>query len=185
MLGEYLMARVILDASHGGNDLGVISGSRFEKDDNLNLALAVGDILTNNNINVVYTRFGDYYISPITRTEIANRESGDLLVTIHRGSSPAPNTNTGARAFIYEQEGINVAAANNILMGLEEIGLSNVGISFRDVYILRNSNMPALEIVVGYIENDYDNAIFDNRFDEIAAIIADGIIEALEVYGIR
>jgi len=39
------MAKVILDAGHGGNDPGVICDCRKEKDDNLRLALAVGDII--------------------------------------------------------------------------------------------------------------------------------------------
>ena len=39
------MAKVIIDAGHGGMDPGAIHEGRMEKNDTLNLALAVGDIL--------------------------------------------------------------------------------------------------------------------------------------------
>ena len=42
------MARVILDAGHGGYDNGAQYDGRKEKDDNLRLTLAVGQILEQN-----------------------------------------------------------------------------------------------------------------------------------------
>ena len=38
------MARIVIDAGHGGVEPGSIYEGRREKDDNLRLALAVGDI---------------------------------------------------------------------------------------------------------------------------------------------
>ena len=49
------MAKVIIDAGHGGMDPGAIHEGRMEKNDTLNLALAVGDILKKNGVDVVYT----------------------------------------------------------------------------------------------------------------------------------
>ena len=39
--------------------------------------------------------------------------------------------------------------------------------------------MPAILIEAGFINNDSDNALFDNRFQEIAQAIADGILDSL------
>ena len=50
------MAKVIIDAGHGGMDPGAIHEGRMEKNDTLNLALAVGAILKKNGVDVVYTR---------------------------------------------------------------------------------------------------------------------------------
>ena len=50
------MARVILDAGHGGYDNGAQYDGRKEKDDNLRLTLAVGQILEQNGVPVSYTR---------------------------------------------------------------------------------------------------------------------------------
>ena len=44
---------IAIDAGHGGADLGASYNGRNEKDDNLNLALAVGQILENNGIDIV------------------------------------------------------------------------------------------------------------------------------------
>ncbi len=47
------MAKVVMDAGHGGSDPGAVSDGRREKDDNLALALAVGSILAENGVDVV------------------------------------------------------------------------------------------------------------------------------------
>ena len=43
---------IMLDAGHGGQDPGAVYKGRQEKDDNLKLALAVGDILKRNGIDI-------------------------------------------------------------------------------------------------------------------------------------
>ena len=42
--------KIAVDAGHGGSDYGATYNGRAEKDDNLKLALAVGDILEKNGI---------------------------------------------------------------------------------------------------------------------------------------
>ncbi len=51
--------KVVIDAGHGGADFGATYNVRKEKDDNLDLARAVGKILSQNGIDVVYTRTSD------------------------------------------------------------------------------------------------------------------------------
>ena len=50
------MAKIAIDAGHGGSDPGAVFEGRQEKDDNLRLALAVGDILKQNGQEVFFTR---------------------------------------------------------------------------------------------------------------------------------
>ena len=50
------MPLVVIDASHGGHNLGAAYGGRLEKDDARVLALAVGRILEDSNVRVYYTR---------------------------------------------------------------------------------------------------------------------------------
>ena len=49
------------------------------KDDNLKLALAVGNILKNNGIDVSYTRTGDIYQTPFEKAQLANQAGVDIL----------------------------------------------------------------------------------------------------------
>ena len=59
--------KIAVDAGHGGSDYGATYNGRAEKDDNLKLALAVGDILEKNGIDVVYTRTTDEYETPFKK----------------------------------------------------------------------------------------------------------------------
>ena len=53
--------RIIIDAGHGGQEPGAIYEGRQEKNDTLRLALAVGNILADHGVDVVYTRVTDIY----------------------------------------------------------------------------------------------------------------------------
>ena len=62
------MAVVVLDAGHGGSDLGATYQGRQEKDDTLALTLAVGRLLAEDpDIDVVYTRETDMYDTPLSK----------------------------------------------------------------------------------------------------------------------
>jgi N-acetylmuramoyl-L-alanine amidase len=174
------MAKVILDPGHGGNDIGGVCGFRYEKNDNLRLALAVGEILQNNGIEVVYTRKTDDYVSPVERVNTANQEGADLYVGIYRTTGPYPNALSGVRAYIYESEQQLEEVAKNVLDKLVDIGFYNWGIMQRQEDVtLKDLNMPHLILDVGFINSYYDNELFDTRFDDIANSIALGIIETL------
>ena len=71
---------VMLDAGHGGWDPGATYYGRQEKNDNLNLALAVGNILEQKGIPVIYTRTSDVYQTPFEKAEMANRSDADFFV---------------------------------------------------------------------------------------------------------
>ena len=59
--------RIVIDPGHGGSDWGASYEGRKEKDDNLNLALAVGRILQNNGVDIEYTRTDDVYNTPLEK----------------------------------------------------------------------------------------------------------------------
>ena len=88
--------RVIIDAGHGGEEPGAMYDGRREKDDTLRLALAIGRILENNGVDVVYTRTTDVYDTPLEKARIANQSGADYFVSIHRNAFPVPGTASGA-----------------------------------------------------------------------------------------
>ena len=171
--------RIILDAGHGGSDNGASYQGRNEKDDNLALTLAVGDILQGYGFQVFYTRTEDIYQRPFQKATIANEVGGDLFVSIHRNSSAIPNQYNGVEALVYSNQGLPQTVAGNINRQLEQVGYKNLGIEERPRLIVLNSTeMPAVLVEVGFINSDIDNAIFDQRFQETAAAIAAGINES-------
>ena len=171
---------IMLDAGHGGDDTGAIYQNREEKDDNLRLTLEVGRILEENGVNVLYTRTEDVYQTPFEKAQIANSSGADYFISIHRNSSPLPNQYSGVETLLYDLSGTKLDMAENINSALSEIGFENLGVQARPgLVILRRSQMPALLVEVGYINNEDDNAMYDSSFDDIAQAIAGGILETL------
>ncbi len=174
------MALIVLDAGHGASNPGAVYNGRQEKDDALALTLAVGQILENNGVDVYYTRTVDIYESPYQKAMEANEVGADYFVSIHRNSSPYPNQYTGVETLVYSRFGPAAALAANINEQLEEVGFVNQGVNERtNLVVLNRTQMPAVLVEVGFINNDSDNVLFDERFDAIARAIADGILETV------
>ncbi len=175
------MATIMLDAGHGGLDNGASFGGRSEKNDALNLTLAVGNILENNGIDVLYTRTTDVYQSPSEKANIANRSDASYFISIHRNSSNNPNTYSGVQTLVYADSGIPALFAQNINRGLERVGFTDLGTSVRpNLAVLRGTNMPAALVEVGFINTEQDNRLFDLKFPEIAQAIANGILDTIQ-----
>ncbi len=171
------MALVVLDAGHGGANPGAIYNGRQEKDDVLALALAVGSILEENGVEVYYTRTTDVYESPYQKAAEGNSVGADYFVSLHRNSSPYPNQYTGVESLVYNRYGAAARLAENINTQLEQVGYANQGVNERsNLVVLNRTQMPAVLVEVGFINTDADNRLFDERFDETARAIADGIL---------
>lgn len=173
---------IALDAGHGGSDPGAVYNGRLEKDDNLRLAMAVGNILEGAGFDVFYTRDNDIYETPFKKATDANNAGADYFVSFHRNSGENPNTASGAQVLIYSNGGEKERLAENIQNNLIDTGFRDLGIVERpNLVVLKRTNMPAVLIETGFINNDADNRKFDEDFDRIARAIADGIIETAGV----
>ncbi len=174
------MPLIVLDAGHGGANPGAVYQDRQEKDDVLALTLAVGRILENRGVDVYYTRTTDVYESPTQKALEGNQTGADYFVSIHRNSSPYPNQYSGIESLVYNRYGAAARMADNINQQLEAVGFLNQGVNQRqDLVVLNRTQMPAVLVEVGFINTDVDNQLFDQRFDDIAQAIADGILITL------
>ena len=142
---------IMLDAGHGGRDPGAVFEGRQEKDDNLALTLAVGDILQNRGLDVEYTRTEDEYESPYQKAMEANASGADLFISIHRNSYPTDNTVSGVESLVYDASGIKYEIAESIDEQLEAIGFVNLGVKERpNLVVLRRTKMPAVLVEAGF-----------------------------------
>ncbi len=172
--------KIMLDAGHGGSDPGAVYNGRQEKDDALQLTLAVGEILENNGIDVSYTRTTDIYQTPFEKAQIANAAGVDYFISFHRNSSPRANQYNGVEVLLYDKSGIKYEMAENILGALGEIGFREIGVKERPgLVVLRRTKMPALLVEAGFINSDEDNRLFDENFQEMAQAIAEAILGTL------
>lgn len=172
--------KIMLDAGHGGTDPGAVYQGRQEKDDNLRLAMEVGSILGENGIDVEYTRTTDIYQTPFEKARIANQSGADYFISFHRNSSPEANQYQGVEVLLYDKSGVKYEMAQNILGALGELGFREIGVKARPgLVVLRRTRMPALLLEVGFINSDFDNQLFDEKFNEIARSIAEAILGTL------
>lgn len=170
---------IALDAGHGGSDPGAVYNGRQEKDDNLRLAMAVGKILQNNGVEVVYTRENDIYETPFKKATDANGAGADYFISFHRNSGETPNTASGVQNLIYQKGGESEQIAMAIQDSLVGIGFKDLGIVERpNLVVLRRTEMPAVLIETGFINNSSDNVKFDEDFDKIANAIANAILQS-------
>lgn len=176
---------IMMDAGHGGRDPGAVYNGRQEKDDTLNLTLAIGEILQGNGIDVLYTRTTDVYLTPIARATEANKAGVDLFISIHRNSFPTDNEVSGVESLVYDLSGLKLETAMEINQQLEAVGFVNLGVKARpNLVVLRRTKMPAVLVEVGFINSDTDNELFDANFTAIAQAIAFGILDVLEENGL-
>lgn len=81
---------VVLDAAHGGGDLGGrLGGSQLEKAATLALSVRLRSLLAARGIAVVTTRESDATIPPEKRSEIANHANAQACFTLHATESGA------------------------------------------------------------------------------------------------
>ncbi|MCD7864825.1 MAG: N-acetylmuramoyl-L-alanine amidase [Clostridiales bacterium] len=177
-----MAADLILDAGHGGFDNGASYMGRAEKDDVLRLTLAVGKILEEDGYNVYYTRTDDIYHSPSEKARLANQSGGKYFISFHRNSGMEDNLYRGVQSLVYRQNETVNRIAENINTQLAEIGFQNLGIEeVPDLIVLRETEMPAVLVEVGFLNHDADNRLFDEKFNLIAEAIASGIENSIPV----
>ena len=112
------LERVVIDAGHGGNDVGTHGPSGYyEKDLTLDVAQRLGALISDRmGSEVVYTRSDDTYVGLEERTRIANQRQADLFLSIHANSSPyraAAGVETYVLNFTTSKTALQLAAREN------------------------------------------------------------------------
>ncbi len=85
---------VVLDAAHGGDELGAKLGSQSEKDVTLALSVKLRSLLAARGISVVTTRESDVNPDADHRAEIANHAKASACLSLH--AAPASGKNPSA-----------------------------------------------------------------------------------------
>ncbi len=81
--------KIVLDAGHGGKDCGAMSANLVcEKDIVLEVVKFLHKELKKRGYSVSLTRDKDIYIDLVGRTELANKKSADLFISVHANSIP-------------------------------------------------------------------------------------------------
>lgn len=176
--------QVVIDPGHGGNDVGAEFEGRYEKDDNLALALLVKEKLDDMGIDVILTRDDDSYISLEKRCRIANRKKALLFVSLHRNSADGAQ---GVEIWVSDSKPTaDSMLANDILDGLESAGISeNRGVKYGyaqgngNYYVNSHTLMPSCLVELGFINSEADNRLFDSNLEIYAEAIAEALNKSI------
>jgi len=103
---------VVLDAGHGGEDLGAVGPSGLiEKNVTLDIAKKLAEYLKKDkDLKVVLTRDKDIVVPLEERSRIANRAGGDIFISIHTNAAPR-KTASGYETFFLAQSKSDEARA--------------------------------------------------------------------------
>lgn len=111
------VSRIVIDPGHGGQDPGVLGRGLTEAALVLDVALRLEKLLQKEpGLEVVLTRRTDVYVPLEERTELANRESADMFLSIHANASrnvAAKGIETYYLSFASSPEAEAVAAREN------------------------------------------------------------------------
>lgn len=120
---------VIIDAGHGGKDVGAVDNGAREKDINLGVAKKLAGMIKKNlkNVKLIMTRDDDSYLTLQERADIANKNKGDLFISIHTNSIDKSNPNRSSiqGSSVYalglhkDQNNLQVARRENSVIELE------------------------------------------------------------------
>lgn len=93
---EYEIKTVVIDAGHGGHDVGCIGSSAQEKHIALDISLRLGAMIEKKfpQVKVIYTRKTDVFVELHERAAIANRAKADVFLCIHCNSACYRNPKT-------------------------------------------------------------------------------------------
>ncbi len=85
-----MLRTIIIDAGHGGKDVGARGDYSYEKDICLGVATRLGEEIARSapDIKLIFTRNTDTYPELHARAKLANQSKGDLFISIHVNSAP-------------------------------------------------------------------------------------------------
>lgn len=181
---------LVVDAGHGGSDVGAGSTTYLEKHIVLQIAKRLKELAPQHNIDVQLTRSGDDNVILANRVAMANRLSPDAFITLHIGSDRNADTHTDQL-----QVGVAVAEGNKQLPRSIELGKSVYGKVLltgnvkknpqpynveKGLYVCRESKAPAILIELGDINNPTQMArLTDNKkVDDLCEAILNGVASA-------
>lgn len=176
---------IAIDPGHGGEDEGCAREDVYEKDINLQLALALKEKLEQMEYEVLLTREEDTAISLEERVVLANEANADIYVSIHQNACEEAQSDVSGIETWYsttknDEESRRLAQLihNDVILYTDK---RDRGIrSEEKLYVIRETDMPSCLIETGFLSNVEDRqALTEEAFRER---IVEGIASGIELY---
>ena len=185
----------VIDAGHGGRDVGTEGSKVNEKDITLKVALRVAALVRANlkDVRVVMTRETDRFLTLAQRCAVANQAGGDLFLSIHVNAAPEAPGVSGTETYYgpvgatslrhvesarrrYQQKSELLAWELQKHYGL--VGRSiRRGVKRERYYVVLHTLMPSVLTEIGFITTPAEQAYMTSKQgqEEIAQCIFQGL----------
>lgn len=182
------MIRIFIDQGHNpvNPNAGAEANGLREQDITYEVGILLADLLREDPLfsvrlsrNSPDTVLGttDNASSLAARVNAANSWPADYFISLHCNTNPNPGI-SGSEAYVYRRRGEAYYFAEYILRGLNQVtGLPTLGVRTEDLYVLRQTTMPAVLIEMGFLTNEGDAALMSDQPDLFAQGIYRGIKE--------
>ena len=173
-------ARIVVDAGHGGKDMGANRNGVNEKDLNLSLALMLRDALAEKGFKVYMTRNTDVFLPLPQITAITNQIHPDLFISIHHNASVNPEQH-GIETYFFTPQSQPLASRVQ-RREISLVGERDGGVKQARFYVIHHTDVPAILCEVGYVSNPAElNSLQSmERKMRTARAIADGVVDYLQ-----
>ncbi|BEV04230.1 N-acetylmuramoyl-L-alanine amidase [Chryseobacterium gambrini] len=143
---------IIVDAGHGGNDMGANRYGIYEKDIVLNIGKEIQKFNNSQDqYEVILTRDNDTYSQLSDRTTLINKLNPEMVISLHVNSSPkSESTEQGAELYTQNTED-SKKLADRISKKFNTLKIEE-----KNLHILRESKAPTVLMELGYINNTKD-----------------------------
>ncbi len=177
---------VAIDPGHGGQDPGAVGiGGLQEKNVVLPVSLRVAQLLREAGVDVVMTRSDDRTLDLEPRVVIANNANATVFLSIHANAISIDRPDVNGIEIYYASESGRQLATIIHSYTLPASGFDDRGIKSARFYVIRNTNMPAALIELGFVTGQNDAPkLRDPAWQErMAQAITQGILQYLRQTG--
>ncbi len=147
----------MIDAGHGGDELGVAIEGLEEKEVVLSIAFVVASEFVDAGHDVRFTRTGDYAVWWDERRRAAEEVGASLLLMLHTNGNDDSSVN-GAEVYAYAEEPASRDAAAHIARALRHTGLQVVE-EPRDWPFLQSPDVATVMLELAHLTNPTDRRL--------------------------
>lgn len=144
---------IVIDAGHGGNDFGAIYGEILEKNISLSVAKEIQKInKSQDKYEVILTRDSDSAPTLAERTDMINKLSPEMVISLHVNSSPQKERSDNGFEVYVQNSDVSKELAGKIYKKFNARKIEE-----RNLHMLRETKAAAVLVELGFINNS------DNR----------------------
>lgn len=144
---------IIIDAGHGGNDIGASRNGVYEKEIVLNIGKKIQEFnCVQDKYEVILTRDNDNYSELADRTTLINKLNPEMVISLHMNNSPHQESERHGLE-IYTQ---NTQASQKLAQQISQKFNPCEVLGEKNLHILRESKAPTVLVELGFINNTKD-----------------------------